>query len=129
GEELEAGRVGRAEQSRRDRRRGKPPAAVTGCADDLLLGPPATEGWYAAERERTDRAEHGDHGELSAEAHAAQLLAADRRDRHTGGEEEQRLERRVRDEVRESRGGEPGADRHEHQPVVRGRRRGEQLLR
>ena len=79
--------------------------------DDGVLGEEADEGYDAGQRAEAERHRHERVGQLLAQAahRVHRRGAADRVDDRAGGEEQQRLERAVRQQV-QHRGG-PGAGR------------------
>jgi hypothetical protein len=83
---------------------------VLGGVDDAFLAPEAGERREAGERAQPDRERPERHRHVPPKpAHPRHQVAADRVDHAAGGEEEQRLERGVRQQVEEGGGG--GADR------------------
>src|SRR3546814_1869646 len=70
-------------------------------------------------REGADRGERGHHRQGAAELQAVEGIAASVLAGHTGGEEEQRLEAGMGDEMQDGDAGIAGADGDEHEAEVR----------
>ena len=107
-----------------------PAAAIADQQQDLVLGEEARERRHAGERQPADHhAAERERHRLPEAAHLVEvLLARHRGDHRAGGHEEQRLEERVRHEVKEAGRVGAGADGHDHVADLRHRRVGDDAL-